>query len=100
MTLAAPGNFEILDRFGDTSLFKTISSLKVRPASNVAQKIWAYLTVQDAIKFDQKSNTSLTSNLAYEASLEQNFLTPYTDAIFADQGKDTDDNVPFFSHFN
>ena len=88
--MVAPGNFEILDRFGDISLYKTISSLKVKPASNVAQKIWAYLTVQDAIKFDQKANISLTSNLAYKASLEQNFLTPYTDAIFEDQGKNTD----------
>ena len=62
----------------------------MKPASNVAQKIWAYLTVQDAIKFDQKANISLTSNLAYKASLEQNFLTPYTDAIFEDQGKNSD----------
>ena len=72
------------DRFGDTSLYKTISSLKVRPQSNVARKIWAYLTIQDAIKDDQTNN----SKVAYEASLEQNFLTPYTDAIFgAEEGK-------------
>ena len=72
------------DRFGGTSLYKTISSLKVRPQSNVARKIWAYLTIQDAIKDDQTNN----SKVAYEASLEQNFLTPYTDAIFgAEEGK-------------
>ena len=74
------------DRLGDqnTNLFETISSLKVRPQSNVARKIWAYLTIQDAIKDDQTNN----SKVAYEASLEQNFLTPYTDAIFgAEEGK-------------
>ena len=50
----------------------------------MARKIWAYLTIQDAIKDDQTNN----SKVAYEASLEQNFLTPYTDAIFgAEEGK-------------
>ena len=67
-------------------MLETISSLKVRPQSNVARKIWAYLTIQDAIKDDQSNN----SKVAYEASLEQNFLTPYTDAIFgAEEGKIT-----------
>ena len=65
-------------------MLETISSLKVRPQSNVARKIWAYLTIQDAIKDDQSNN----SKVAYEASLEQAFLTPYTDAIFgAEEGK-------------
>ena len=88
------------DRFGDTSLYKTISSLKVRPQSNVARKIWAYLTIQDAIKDDQTNN----SKVAYEASLEQNFLTPYTDAIFgAEEGKifilNLHTSTLLFSHF-
>jgi len=105
VTLDAPGDFEILDRFGDTSLYKTISSLKVRPQSNVARKIWAYLTIQDAIKDDQTNN----SKMAYEASLEQNFLTPYTDAIFgAEEDDQTDVNmvvtygnlVPYFFQVN
>ena len=79
--LPALGSFEIL-QLGDTILYNTISSLQVRPSSNLARKIWAYLTVQDAIM----SGESEVLNLAYNASVEQNFLTPFTDALFDDIG--------------
>merc|ERR1739841_370282 len=83
---------------GSFPLYQTISSLQVRPSSNLARKIWAYLAVQDATAIMYGESVL---NLAYNASVEQNFLTPFTDAFFDDQAVVTYTNLaPVFFQVN
>ena len=72
----SPGAYEILP----TPSNKLVASILVtrdsnQPSSQIASKIWSYLTVQDAFEVDFDPELA---KITYQAAEKQNFLTPYT----------------------
>ncbi len=91
MAVLSPGEYEVLPGLS----YKTISSLRVtKPDSpsqltdistskRFAQKILAYLTIQDTL--NQPSSEATKAQLCYEAAVGQNFMTPYTSIRFSNE---------------